>query len=163
MNKVPSLMSLPEFTASELEKFLSKRLIATLATKGRDGFPHVAPIWFLYENKVILLCTNGQTVKIKNIKADNSVAVLIDAAREGFKIRGLLIKGRAEVLEGSEARNMNRRIHLKYMGAKALKHPRVSAYLSGDDVTIRIRPENICSWDYMKLPISKIKGLNLSF
>jgi nitroimidazol reductase NimA-like FMN-containing flavoprotein (pyridoxamine 5'-phosphate oxidase superfamily) len=156
-------MTLPEFTKREMENFLRKRLIAKLSTKGRDGFPHVVPIWFLYDKGEILMCTNGQTVKIKNIKEDKNVCILIDTAKDGLKIRGILIKGPAEILEDLDARKTNQRIHLKYMGRKGLADSKVSDYLSGDDVTITVKPERMCSWDYTKSPLSKTKGLALQF
>jgi PPOX class probable F420-dependent enzyme len=152
-----------EFTKVELEKFLSKRLIAKIATKGLDGFPHVVPIWFIHDKGVIFIATSGHSTKVRNIKGDPKVSVLIDAANEGYKVRGVLFRGHAEIVEGQAARKINERIHRKYMGIEALRNPKLSDALSGDDTTIKVESDSMVSWDFTKLAVSRVKGLALQF
>ena len=149
------------FSDGEIQEFLTQRHIAKISTIGTDGFPHTVPIWFLYENGEILMCTNDETVKIRNLKNNKNVCVLIDAALGGFKIRGALFQGRAEIITGEEARKINRRIHVKYMGEDGLKDPRASSHLAHDTVTIKLAPTKTVCWDYFKMDLSEVAGMPL--
>ena len=40
-----------------------------LATVRPDGRPHLVPIWFISLNEKVYICTEGKSVKIKNIQA----------------------------------------------------------------------------------------------
>jgi hypothetical protein len=42
-----------EMTKEEIDDFLSGRWIARLATIGRDGYPHVTPLWYYWEGKCL--------------------------------------------------------------------------------------------------------------
>jgi len=73
---------------------------------------------------------------------------MIDVSREGLNLRGVLISGRVELVNGEEAQSINRSIHLKYVKPQALNDNCVSSYLSkGDDVTVKVHMDNIISWN----------------
>jgi len=73
---------------------------------------------------------------------------MIDISREGLDLKGALIRGPVELVEGEEARKINHLIHLKYVTEEGLNDPRVASYLSkGDDVTVRIHMEHIVNWN----------------
>jgi hypothetical protein len=64
---------------------------------------------------------------------------MIDISRAGLNLKGVLIRGRVELIYEAEARRINRSIHLKYVMPEALDDVRVSSYLSeGDDVTVKV-------------------------
>jgi hypothetical protein len=74
--------------------------------------------------------------------------VMIDISREGLDLKGVLIRGPVELVEGEEARKINHQIHLKYVTEEGLNDPSVASYLSkGDDVTVRIHMEHIVNWN----------------
>jgi hypothetical protein len=53
-----------------------------------------------------------------------------------------------ELVEGEEARLINRSIHLKYVTPDALSDPSVAFYLSeGDDVTVKVHIDHVVSWN----------------
>jgi hypothetical protein len=59
---------------------------------------------------------------------------MIDISRAGLNLRGVLVRGRVELVYGEEARQINRLIHLKYVTPGGLNNTKVAAYLSkGDD------------------------------
>jgi hypothetical protein len=69
-------------------------------------------------------------------------------SREGLNLKGVLVRGRVELVEGDEARRINRSIHLKYVTPEALVDPNVASYLSeGDDVTVKVRIDRVVSWN----------------
>ena len=60
---------------NEIEKLLEKEEVAYIATSRPDGTPHVTPIWFVLHNGKIYFETDTTTIKYKNIKHSNKVAL----------------------------------------------------------------------------------------
>jgi len=138
----------PSLTPSEIDKILSMTLIANLATLGEDDTIHIVPMWFVRLGNDICIPTSRHTRKYKNLKARPYASVMIDISREGLDLKGALIRGPVELVEGEEARKINHQIHLKYVTEEGLNDPRVASYLSkGDDVTVRIHMEHIVNWN----------------
>ena len=138
----------PSLTPSEIDKILSMTLIANLATLGEDDTIHIVPMWFLRLGNDICIPTSRLTRKYKNLKARPYASVMIDISREGLDLKGALIRGPVELVEGEEARKINHQIHLKYVTEEGLNDPSVALYLSkGDDVTVRIHMEHIVNWN----------------
>lgn len=128
-------------------ELLDACLIASLATLNGDGSIHVVAMWFLWDGAAILIPTNHATRKARNLERDPRATVMIDDSRGGFDLRGITFVGRAEIVRGPAALELNRRIHLKYVTEEGLGLEPVRAYLATDDVTIRFRPERVSSWD----------------
>src|SRR3989344_3241317 len=61
----------------ELEKLLKETEIITIGTTKANGDPHVMPIWFIYHNGKIYFETDKTTVKFKNIRRHNKIALVI--------------------------------------------------------------------------------------
>lgn len=126
----------PVLNSAEIDKLLSMRLIANLATLDQDGGIHLLPMWFLRVGNNICIPTSSHTHKYRNLRARPNASVMIDVSRAGLDLKGVLIRGRVELVYGEEAQQINRLIHLKYVKPEGLSDANVAAYLSkGDDVT----------------------------
>ena len=70
--------------------------VAMLATVGRDGYPQVTAIWFLFDdNGMIRLSLNTARQKVKNLQAHPECTLFIlDRANPG---RTLEVRARAEL------------------------------------------------------------------
>jgi PPOX class probable F420-dependent enzyme len=128
-------------------ELLAARLIAKLATFDRDGSIHLVGMWFLHDGDALLIPTSGKTRKVRNLERDPRATVMIDDSRGGFDLRGVTLIGQAEIVRGARARELNPRIHGKYVAAEGLELDPVRTYLQTDDVTIAVRPERVSSWD----------------
>jgi nitroimidazol reductase NimA-like FMN-containing flavoprotein (pyridoxamine 5'-phosphate oxidase superfamily) len=136
----------PVLSSSEIDELLSMTLIANLATLDDDGSIHFLPMWFLRIGNDICIPTSHHTHKYRNIRARPYASVMIDVLRAGLDLKGVLIRGRVELVEGDEARRINRSIHLKYV--TALSDPKVASYLSeGDDITVKVHMDHVVSWN----------------
>jgi nitroimidazol reductase NimA-like FMN-containing flavoprotein (pyridoxamine 5'-phosphate oxidase superfamily) len=138
----------PVLSSTEIDKILSMTLIANLATLDDDGDIHLLPMWFLRVGNDIYIPTSSHTHKYRNLRARPRASVMIDVSRAGLDLKGVLIRGRVELVSGEEARRINRSIHLKYVTPEGLSDGNVSAYLSkGDDVTVKIHMDHLISWN----------------
>ncbi len=60
--------------AKHVETRLKRELVIWIATAGRDGHPHVVPVWFWWDGKSILVyAVPGQ--KVRDIQANPNVAL----------------------------------------------------------------------------------------
>lgn len=98
---------------AEAETLLqSEPLMAHLATC-RDGRPHVAPVWYRYEDGVVEIVTTGR--KLANIRANPKVALSIQADEDGDAEWMVSLLGTATVIEDeSQNREAARKINAKY-------------------------------------------------
>jgi nitroimidazol reductase NimA-like FMN-containing flavoprotein (pyridoxamine 5'-phosphate oxidase superfamily) len=138
----------PVLAPAEIEKLLTMRLIANLATIDDDGDIHIVPMWFLTVAEDICIPTSRNTHKHYNLRRRPRASVMIDVSRAGLNLKGVLIRGRVELIYGEEALRINRSIHLKYVTPEALNDIKVASYLSkGDDVTVKVNMDRIISWN----------------
>jgi PPOX class probable F420-dependent enzyme len=130
-----------------VHELLAARLIANLATLNRDGSIHLVAMWFLWDGEGVTIPTSRKTRKARNLARDPRATVMIDDSRGGFDLRGITLVGSAEIVGPPRALELNRRIHEKYVTEAGLALERVEAYLANDDITIRVVPEKVSSWD----------------
>src|SRR6266496_5735432 len=94
--------------SAEIQKLLSMRLIANLATIDDDGAIHLVPMWFLRVANDICIPTSRNTHKHRNLRERPRASVMIDVSCAGLNLKGVLIRGRVELVDGEEARRINR-------------------------------------------------------
>ena len=134
--------------ADELAReILGARLIANLATFNSDGSIHLVAMWFLWDGEALLSPTHRGTRKARNLERDPRATVMIDDSKGGFDLRGVTLACEAEIVDLPASRELNRRVHLKYVTEAGLELDPVKRYLATDDVTLRLRPTKISSWD----------------
>jgi nitroimidazol reductase NimA-like FMN-containing flavoprotein (pyridoxamine 5'-phosphate oxidase superfamily) len=133
---------------AELDDLLSRRLIASLAIQETGGSIRVLPMWFRRDNDSILIPTSQRTRKVRMRNAGAQAAVMIHQAGEGLDLRGALIRGPLEVIEGERARQLNRSVHVRYVTEPGLELPEVRVYLGeGDDVTLCVQMHEVVTWN----------------
>lgn len=82
-----------------------------------DGRPHVAPVWYRYDDGLVELVTSGR--KLADIRANPYVSLSIERSDGGDPEWMVSLRGTATVVDDDEAfREANRRINRKY-GAPA--------------------------------------------
>lgn len=62
---------------AEVDEFLSQPRTAQLVTMRADGAPHVAPVWFLWDNGQALVMAGRTTVKVQNIRRNPTVSLCV--------------------------------------------------------------------------------------
>ena len=134
-----------------LEKLLQGRNIATIGTENPDGSIHLTAVWYLYENGCLFVATSSRTRKARNVAARPKASLMVDVRKPGTE-RGITAAGKADVISGDQSREINRRIHSRYLSPAALSDPKVGpVFASFDDVTLRLTPASWFSWDMATL------------
>jgi pyridoxamine 5'-phosphate oxidase family protein len=92
------------FTEDEID-YLQSGLLGRLATVGRDGMPHVAPVGFSYNAELGTIDVGGRditnTKKFRDVARSGRAALVVDDVRPPWKPRGIEVRGRAEAVDGT--------------------------------------------------------------
>jgi PPOX class probable F420-dependent enzyme len=141
-----------------LQEFLRGRHIATLGTENADGTIHLTAVWYLFEHGSLFIATSSKSKKVRNVEARPKASLMVDARKPGTE-RGVTATGRAEVISGDQSREINRRIHSRYLSAAAIADPHVGpVFASMDDVTLRLTAVSWFSWDMAVLDAQALAG-----
>jgi PPOX class probable F420-dependent enzyme len=141
-----------------LQELLRGRYIATLGTENPDGTIHLTAVWYLFEDGYLFVATSSKSRKARNIVARAKASLMVDVRKPGAE-RGVNGAGKAEVISGEQSREINRRIHGRYMSAAAMSDPHIEpVFASFDDVTIRITPGSWTAWNMAELDAQAFGG-----
>jgi pyridoxamine 5'-phosphate oxidase family protein len=93
------------FTESELRYLLDERRLARLATVGKDGTPHLAPVVWCYKTLGTIDVSGrdfARTKKFRDVARTGRAALVIDDVLSPWQPRGVEIRGRAEAIDAPE-------------------------------------------------------------
>ena len=92
------------FIEEELRYLTGERRLARLATVGKDGTPHVAPVGWIYNAELGAIDIGGHdmanTKKYRDVRRTGRAAVVIDDVLPPWRPRGIEVRGRAEAVNG---------------------------------------------------------------
>jgi len=141
------------FTADEEAAFLRQAKTIILCSVDRDGYPHAVAMWFDVDpDGAVLMTTYGKSQKVKNLRRNPKVTLLAESGLTYDQLKGVMIRGRAEVIEDVErCTQLLVRIHLKMGGESIPGLEDAVRERARKRVLLRIVPERTSSWDHTKL------------
>ena len=104
-------------------------------------------MWFAAEEDAIVLATGDRSRKVQNVERDARATFVVHDSRPGFEVCGAAITGHVAVVRGEPAAVLVERVHRRYIVADAEADDAVRAFLSSDDVALRLRPQAAWTWD----------------
>ena len=137
----------PTMTDVELESLFNEALFARLATMNQDGTVHITPVFFKYKDNELLIATQDPSLKIRNIKRNDMVSVLVDISEVPF--RGALVYGKAEL---DYENVISKRIEIFERTRTRAEAEDYARKLSAKwkCVIVHVKPQSIVSFDYSK-------------
>ncbi|MFI5272964.1 MAG: pyridoxamine 5'-phosphate oxidase family protein [Ktedonobacterales bacterium] len=142
-----------QMSDEELQAYLEEQRSLAVATIGLDGYPHVVAMWFAVVNGEIAFWTYAKAQKAVNLRRDPRLTCLIESGDEYAQLRGVMIKGHAELIEDAAAvLRLGETIHRRYAGGVlSAEAARKVAAQAPKRIGVIVRPEAIVSWDHRKL------------
>src|SRR5713101_1542197 len=135
-------------TPDEQAALLRDARKAALATVDQDGFPHVVAMGFLAKDGAIYMTSYAKAQKVVNARRNPKVAVMIETGERYAEFRGVMIRGRCEVIEDPEQVEMV----MREAAGRADRRPEAGALARvSKRVVLRVTPEKVASWDHRKL------------
>ncbi len=141
-----------QMTAHERDEFLEQTRTIVLSSIDRHGYPHSVAMWYVMDNGCVLMTTYAKSQKALNIQRTSRVALMAESGTTYDTLKGVLIRGRAEVIADVDAcvRTLTR-IHQKMMGAMPEGIEEALKQQARKRVLIKVTPERVSSWDHSKL------------
>ena len=117
------------------EERLAESTNMWLATSGREGRPHVMPVWAVWLDGAVWLSSGHRSRKALNLLAEPRCTVTTDDTT-----RPLVIEGTAEpVTDASAVRRFADTVNGKYAGGRPATDQEIAFFLRNH--VFRIRPE----------------------
>ena len=139
-----------QLTPDEQAAFLREHRKASLATIDQHGFPHVVAMNFLAKDGAFYMTSYGKAQKVVNIRRNPKVALMIEDGNAYAELRGVMVRGHCEIIEGAEAVRATFAAMAEARGTTAAR-PRASVDSAPKRVVLKIIPEKVTSWDHSKL------------
>ena len=77
---------------AEVAAFLAAERVITVATTGRDGWPHLMPLWYVVRDGECWAWTYAKSQKIRNLERDARCTLQIEAGDSYDQLRGVMLK-----------------------------------------------------------------------
>jgi PPOX class probable F420-dependent enzyme len=144
-----------KMTPEEQAAFLSQVRTATLSSIDPRGYPHSVAMWFVMDGDHVLMTTYAKSQKTRNIERNPKVAFMAESGATYDTLKGVLIRGRAEVIHDADfTLGVLKRIQRKMMGALPDDVAEVEDVLraqAAKRIVLKVSPERVSSWDHGKL------------
>lgn len=76
----------------EVAAFLAQERTVICATIGRDGFPHLMPLWYVIRGDELWAWTFAKSQKVRNLERDPRATLQVEAGSEYQELRGVMLK-----------------------------------------------------------------------
>ncbi|GMQ84936.1 MAG: PPOX class F420-dependent oxidoreductase [Acidimicrobiia bacterium] len=148
-------------TEDEILEFLRRgQKSLQVSSNDPDGYPHLVPMWFVVEGGKIVFRSFSKSQKILNLRRDPRLTVLAEEGNGYSELRGVMIKGEAELVEDAGycldlyVALANRYAFFAGVEPGATPEEEVREYFAGfatKQTAVVVEPVEIVSWDYTKL------------
>ena len=139
---------------AEVLAFLGEQRVLTCATLGRDGFPHLMPLWYVVRGGTLWAWTYAKSQKTRNLERDPRATLQVETGDAYDQLRGLMLRTEA-VLHRDEATVLGcvEELAARYAppGADPAAMREGFARQASKRVAIEFAEVGRVSWDHRKL------------
>ena len=121
---------------------------AALATLDRDGFPHLVAMTYGVRDGVFYMTSYAKAQKVLNARRNPKVALMIEAGGAYSELRGVMVRGECEIVEGEDA---VRDAWAVISGATGAPRRRETNDSAAKRVAMKVTPKKVVTWDHAKL------------
>jgi PPOX class probable F420-dependent enzyme len=140
-------------TDTEAAAFLAAERVLVVATIGRDGWPHLMPLWYVVRDGEPWATTYAKSQKVRNLERDPRCTLQVEAGDRYDDLRGLMLKAEAR-LEHDPAvvEEVEHAVFLRYHGREPDAAEAAGlARQASKRVALRFAVRERASWDHRKL------------
>jgi PPOX class probable F420-dependent enzyme len=123
---------------SDVEAFLKGKHFAKLATVNPDGSPQLTPIWYMCVGRKLIVNTAAGRVKLRNIRRDPRVVLLIDNGYDYVAFSGI-----GRVAEERDGFKDIEALAIRYHGLRKGKKDAREVYSKQKRVSIEVVPQRL--------------------
>jgi len=141
----------------EVGAFLDEHVKVQVASLDRDGGPHLTTLFYVMDGGRIAFWTYGRSQKIRNLERDPRISCLVEDGVEYGELRGVSIRGRAELVRvHDEIVRIGSAVATAMTGASSFEElgdlGRTEVERQAQKrVAVLVHPESVATWDHRKL------------
>ena len=133
-------------TDDEQAAFLRANRKAAMATLDKDGFPHLVAMTFGVRDGAYYMTSYAKAQKVLNVRRDPRVGLMIEAGGSYAELKGVMVRGDCEILEGEDA--VRQAWAIISGGTPRRRETNDSA---AKRVVLKVIPHKTVTWDHSKL------------
>jgi PPOX class probable F420-dependent enzyme len=81
-----------KMTDEEVAAFLDEQRVMVCATNGRDGWPHLMPLWYLVRDGTLWGWTYAKSQKTRNLERDPRATLQVEDGTDYDQLRGVMLR-----------------------------------------------------------------------
>ncbi|WP_433525595.1 pyridoxamine 5'-phosphate oxidase family protein [Nocardia pseudovaccinii] len=142
---------------AEISEFLQRSRIATLATIGPNGAPHLTAMWYALIDGEIWFETKAKSQKAVNLGRDPRVTCMVEAGQTYDQLRGVSIEGHAEIIDDPDKLfAVGESVWERYTGPYSEEVRPLVEQMLNKRIAVRVVPDRLRSWDHRKLGLPQL-------
>jgi PPOX class probable F420-dependent enzyme len=140
-------------SAAEVEAFLAEERVLVLATAGRDGWPHVMPLWYVLRDGLAVATTYRASQKVRNLERDPRCTLQVEAGDRYEDLRGVMLKAEAAIdRDPAVVEQIERAVFARYHDREPDEAESASLTRQASKrVALSFVVREAASWDHRKL------------
>lgn len=115
--------------------------VVWLTTVREDGRPEPSPVWFLWDGETVIIYSQANTPKLRNIAANPNVSLNFNSTSHGGDV--VIISGAAEIATDAPPAHAIPAYVAKYAGGFESLKMTPEAFADGYPVAIRVTPTKL--------------------
>ncbi|WP_433605760.1 pyridoxamine 5'-phosphate oxidase family protein [Prescottella agglutinans] len=144
-------------TDAEIVEFVERSRVATMATIGPSGTPHLVAMWYAVIDGELWFETKAKSQKAVNLRRDGRLTMMIEDGDTYDTLRGVSIEGRGEIVDDPEALfKVGISIWERYTGPYSEDVKPAVEMMLHKRVAVRVVPDRVRSWDHRKLGLPEM-------
>jgi PPOX class probable F420-dependent enzyme len=140
-------------TDDEIAQLLDEQRTLICATIGRDGWPHLMPLWYVVRDGECWSWTYAKSQKVRNLERDPRCTVQVETGEQYQELRGVMFKCECELVRDLDAvTEIGTEIVARYGGAALTDEMRAAMpKQAAKRVGLHFAVRDSASWDHRKL------------
>jgi nitroimidazol reductase NimA-like FMN-containing flavoprotein (pyridoxamine 5'-phosphate oxidase superfamily) len=144
----------------ELAAFLDEQRVVIVASNGKDGFPHLMPLWYVVrtpsgaQEGELWGWTYGKSQKVRNLERDDRATLQIEDGEEYSELRGVMYKARVVIHRDIEAvAPIGMALAERYGGGGGATEEQKAVFeqQAAKRVAFQFKVQETVTWDHRKL------------
>jgi PPOX class probable F420-dependent enzyme len=148
-----SRRDLIKMTYDEAQGFLEEQRTVICATNGRDGWPHLMPLWYVVRDNTLWSWTYAKAQKTRNLERDPRASLQVEAGEQYDQLRGILLRCEVTIHRATEdVAQLGLEIFARYTGADLPDETRAMVQAQAPKrVALEFVERSRATWDHRKL------------
>jgi PPOX class probable F420-dependent enzyme len=137
----------------EAAAFLDEQRTVICATNGRDGWPHLMPLWYVVRDGRLWSWTYAKSQKTRNLERDPRASLQVEAGEQYDQLRGILLRCEVTIhREADDVAQLGLEIFARYAGADLPEETRSMVRAQAPKrVAFEFVERSRATWDHRKL------------